>query len=188
VVLHAIYFGCDSENGFSPKELSGLLNYSSMTLSRAFDEIESVAIADVSIFGRERKLQFPDNKEELWKKAKPYLRSPVKRRVVSDAKSLSDYPLAGFSAMSRYTMLAEPQRAVYALSLGQWKSICPERKDEAVQIESEDAVTAEIWSYRPFNVGLPQCVDPLSLHLSIPDQDDERVEVSLEELLGSVSW
>ena len=188
VVLHAIYLGVGRENKFSPKELSLVLNYAPMTLTRAFDEIESVGLGDVRMSGRERILQFPKNKRELWDKAKPYLRSPVKRSVAAGANELRDYPLAGFSALSRYTMLADPRRMVYALSLSQWKSISLKRLEEPLQLVDEDAVSIEIWAYNPFSAGLLECVDPLSLYLSIAELEDERVEAALEELLGRVSW
>jgi hypothetical protein len=84
-------------------------------------------------------------------------------------------------------MLAEPKRKVFALTSDQWKNTCPGKEKETVDIADGD-ISAEIWTYKPFNVGDSRCVDPLSLYLSFSDEVDERVEAALEELLEGVAW
>ena len=53
-----------------------------------------------------------------------------------------------------------------------------------------EAATARIeaWRYTPILLGDHRAVDPLSLHLSLRDTPDERVQQQLAKLLDSVPW
>ena len=184
-VLHAIYFGAGIENEVSPLELATELGYTKMTLSRVFDELEALELADIEMRGRERMLRFPMDGEELWNRAKSFMRSPVKR-IVDKAEPLQDITnelLAGESALSKYTMLAAPSRPVHAMITSMWKCIYPSRKDEPRQLSADESVTVEIWAYMPLTFCRPGCVDPLSLYLSVGETENERVEAAREELL-----
>ncbi len=189
-VLHAIYFGTGIGNEVSPLELANALNYTKMTLSRVFDELETLDFVDIKMQGRERILRFRMGGEELWDRARPFMRSPVKR-IVSNAEpmqAITSKLLAGESALSEYTMLAAPSRAVYAMTTSMWKCIYPSRKDEPRRLPADKSVTVEIWSYMPLTFCRPGCVDPLSLYLSLGGVENERVEAAREELLEKALW
>ncbi len=173
-----------------PAELAKGLGYSAMTLSRAVRELEAAKVATVRVEGRSRLLETEYTAKETWEKARPHLRSPVKRRVWARASSRWRPPhvrLAGLSALSELSMLAAPARPCYALDPSQWKmasdgglEILPEPLDDTSELE--------IWHYQPALMRDSKTVDPYSLTLSLQDNSDPRIQLALDELLRSGKW
>ena len=62
-------------------ETAASLGYSSMSMSRAFDELEGAGLARISRAGKRRLMALAGAPAELWKKALPVLRSPVAERA-----------------------------------------------------------------------------------------------------------
>jgi len=46
----------------------------------------------------------------------------------------------------------------------------------------------EIWKYDPKLLSHTGTVDKLSLYLSLKDNDDERVQIELDNLLNDIQW
>ncbi len=174
------------QDGTTASELAPTLGYTTMTLSRAFDEIESAELAATDISGRERVLRFHASRKETWQQAQPWLIDPVKSRhfIATSPDGLR----AGQDALSRYTMLAAPPLPVTAIDHQQWLAI---RKDGG-GIEPDDPDTAvgevEIWKYEPRTYERAGVVDPLSLYLSVKHAADERLEQAIDALMEQVRW
>ncbi len=139
--------------------------------------------------GKERHLRFSDIPKNIWTKAQPFLRSPVKKRIyIQFIAAASGAPRAGLSALAEYTMLAPPVRVVRALSFENWQVLHREHEISEVPPQDPEALEIEIWSYPPTQFAENGIVDPLSLYLSLKESEDERVEASLKELVESVKW
>ena len=161
-----------------------------MTLSRAVRELTAAGIATLRTEGRARWLQMERTAAETWEQAKPLLRSPIKRRFWARPVPKRKPPhvkQAGLSALARYSMLAEPQWPIYAISPAQWKT--------ATQVGIETlpellpgACEWELWHYNPGLVQNNDTVDPLSLTLSLQGNTDERVQLALDELKERFPW
>jgi hypothetical protein len=189
VVLHAIYFGDGIADDVTPLELSKLLDYAKMTLTRAVDELEAASLVEVERQWKERRFKFPMRGKDLWEKARAFMRSPVKRTAtVTELPEGTCSYLSGGSALSEYTMLAPPPHPTYAMTIGMWKNLYPGWRDEPKHIPEDEAVAVEIWHYPPLNAGRAGCVDPLSLLLSTGEPADERMEAALEQLENEVPW
>lgn len=174
---------------FSPQEMAAQLGYTSMTLSRAFDELESAGIGRHYTTGRRRLMELAGPRRDQWEKAMPLLRSPVVRRVQAPVpKDVANAPAAGLTALAFYTNLAEPRIPVIAFDGTAWRSF----RNKAVYsyIGGMDSPTTEVevWSYPPKSVANGPVVDRLSLYLSLRGTTDERVETALNELLESMKW
>ena len=46
----------------------------------------------------------------------------------------------------------------------------------------------QIWCYDPKILEVDGCVDPFSLYLSFQNENDERIEMALEEMMEKYSW
>ena len=46
----------------------------------------------------------------------------------------------------------------------------------------------EIWRYSPFFLTKGHYVDKLSLYLSLKNNDDERIQIELENLINDIKW
>jgi DNA-binding MarR family transcriptional regulator len=189
VILSAIMFG--DEQKCTPSRLANKLGYAAMTLTRAFDELESIGLGEVSMEGRERILRFSEVKKALWEKARGLMRSPVKRRTyIKLRKSESPGVQAGLTALAHYTLLAPASTPTCALSLEEW-NVLKQRKDfiELVIPEPEvNCFEVEIWNYPPLLFADDGVVDRFSLFLSLQDNKDERVESSLQEMMEKITW
>jgi hypothetical protein len=84
-------------------------------------------------------------------------------------------------------MLTDPSRPIYAVSLAEWKA-AQQAGVEALPESHPSGSQWQVWSYAP-NLGIERkTVDPLSLTLSLQDQQDERILQALEDLRGQFPW
>ena len=175
---------------WQPADVVADLGYTAMTLSRAVKEITAADIATLRTEGRARWLHTERTAAETWDRAKPLMRSPVKRRIW--AKPIPKWKpplvrLAGLSSLARYSMLAEPQWPTYAISPAQWKTAM-QAGLEVLPEPLPGAWEWELWHYSPALVPSSETVDPLSLTLSLQANADERVQLALDELKGRFPW
>jgi DNA-binding transcriptional ArsR family regulator len=172
----------------SASVLARRFEYSPMTMSRAFDDLQQAGLAETEEAGNERRLQLAARGERLWRLALPALRSPV--RKVRRLKRLSTkLPglLAGESALAELTALAEPRTPIVAVPASAWprfEALFGPPADEW----DESSVVVETWSYDPEPLSEGRIVDRLSLYLSLRGHEDERVNLALESLLEEMRW
>ena len=171
----------------SPLETAASLGYSSMSMSRAFDELEGAGLARVSRAGKRRLMELAGAAADLWKKALPMLRSPVAERTPMP-RDLLDGPAAGLTALASCTSIAEPRIPVIAVSAPTWRLIRNGFAHEPSGGPETAMVEVETWIYAPAAVRDGPSVDPLSLFLSLRDTTDERVEAALAELIAGMKW
>jgi DNA-binding MarR family transcriptional regulator len=173
----------------TPKELADRLDYSTMTMSRAVDEIEAAGLADVFLDGKRRVAQFDKNRRQLWETALPYLKTPVIKRLWADRSAKIDLLTAGESALAKYSMLTPPKRPTYAISSKGWKLLKAEISVEGSLYIEEAQFQLEIWRYEPQILAEQETVDPFSLYLSLKETQDERIEAALAEMMEKkVQW
>jgi hypothetical protein len=180
-----------TQTTWNPAATAAEFGYTPMTLSRAVGELTTADIATPDRKGKERWLHLNRPPGETWHVAKPLLRSPVKRTVWTPRTVKlhpeQRLPLAGLSALARYSQLAEPALSVYAVDFAKWKALTqgglptlPESQAGAFQLQ--------VWNYTPIPMPDNKTVDPLSLTLSLQNDSDERVQGALEELQEHFPW
>jgi hypothetical protein len=187
VVLHAMLR--EAGRVLIPAEMAPLLGYSAMTMTRAFDELETARLAEVTVRGRERCLRFHGDRREIWEKAQPFLRSPVNKRLfIRRIDGAEGAIRAGLTALAHYSMLAPPAYTTYALTREDWKALRQQHKIIEVPAQDPDASEIEVWWYPPALFAEHGMVDRLSLYLSLKADHDERTETALEEMMEKFKW
>ncbi len=187
VVLHAMLRDAGQE--LIPSEMAPLLGYSAMTMTRAFDELETAKLAEVTVRGRERCLRFIGDRREIWEKAQPFLRNPVSKRLfIRRINGAEGATHAGLTALAHYSMLAPPAYTTYALSQERWKTLRQQHKIIELPAQDPDASEIEVWWYSPARFAEHGMVDRLSLYLSLKADHDERTETALEEMMEKFKW
>jgi hypothetical protein len=175
---------------WQPSGVAAELGYTPMTLSRAVKELTAAELAVAYTVGRSRWLRMELTPEQIWERAKPSLRTPVRRTIWVAADGVAangPRRLAGLSALARYSMLTEPKWPIYALTAADWKAA----KDAGVRELTEPQAGAQewqLWSYSPVLVPDANTVDPLSLALSLQENADDRVQLALDELKRLLPW
>lgn len=175
----------------TPKELARQLGYSAMTMTRALDEIEAGGLGQVTRQGRRRVLEFDRDKRKLWQRARPLMRSPVKRETGALKASIPAAMrlLAGESALAAKSDLAVPRTIVYAIGPDAWKRL-QARGATPIPLEAERSGTCviQLWRYDPKPLAEGEHVDVFSLTLSLQEVTDERVEAALDKAMEGHKW
>ncbi len=170
-------------------DLSVQYGYSLMTVSRAFSEIESLGLGKVSMRKRMREMILKGAKRKVWDDALQYLRNPVIRRFYLDqTDSVSGALRAGLSALASYSMLAEPENKILAVSSASGTSLLRQYGKDKLLSADQHALEIEVWSYDPSYFATEGVVDRLSLYLSLRDNKDERIEAALDDMMKGIAW
>jgi hypothetical protein len=186
VVIHALLQ--DVKDELIPLDMARRLGYSPMTMTRAFDELESANLGVVTMRGRERCLRFPGTRLEIWAKAQPLLRSPLNKRLFIRQGAPPVGIPAGLTALAHYSMLSPPPYSVLAVSREQWKEFRRHHNTREVPAADPDGQEIQVWSYPPALFAQGNVVDPLSLYLSLKGDADERTQASMDEMMRKLGW
>lgn len=187
VILHALLKG--KQDVLRLTDLAKRYGYSVMTMSRAFSEIESLGLAEVTTQGRKREMVLKGTKQEVWERSIRFLRNPVIQRLyLNQSVPVPDGIYAGLSALARYSSLAEPANPVWAVNSTTGRSLTLKYRTDELSIKDLHVNEIEVWSYDPKLFADAGVVDRLSLFLSLRDEKDERVEAALEQMMKEMKW
>jgi hypothetical protein len=155
---------------------------SAMTVSRAAAQLVATGLLETYKDGAQKVLTSEFSPKELFEKARVFLSDPVRKRFYIDITESPDMLfIAGESALSQKSMLGEPDVPVYGTAKSlQFVSQTARLLDSAKQRQ------VELWRYDPTRLSSENCADALSLALSLADLRDERVEMSVDEMLKEV--
>jgi len=163
-------------------DLAEQTGYSAMTLTNVADDLLSFELCKVKMAGKNKHLHFTLPARDLWKKALPHLRSPVRRVLwVRWRKRPEGCLAAGLTALSRHTDLADDNLPSAALDERVFKKLANDldRCDDPAEANAR----LECWAYKPKITAEGETVDKLSLYLSLKASHDERVQGALESLM-----
>lgn len=162
------------------------LNLTKTSITRATAQLEEMGLIQQVKSGTEISIKRNLSRKEYYEKAKAYLINPVQKvitimRYDATFESLS----AGESALSQVSELNPPRIEECAIYKG----------EEVIdQLETVDAryedlsacLNVQLWKYNPFYFAREGRVDPVSLVCTFKGSEDERIEMSIEELLGEL--
>lgn len=170
-------------------ELADDLGVSIMSISRTLDELEALQLAKAHHVGRQRRLHMLLRGQKLWEAVQAQLQSPVRKvRVVCAQDGEKIGPLAGTSALARYTMLAPPRTETRAILAASWKNLAAADTLRPATAFDDERIEVQTWTYDPRILARNGVIDPLSLYLSVRGSPDERVAQAAEELLETFEW
>lgn len=158
------------------------LNTTSMSLTRAYRQLVATKMFDEHKDGRRIYLTTNLNKVDLYKPMKPYLKSPViKEGYIFNKDINTDMYKAGDSLLSDLTFISQSRLPIYAIHKNNVKDL--EIQDELIQYDLQTKI--QVWDYNPLIFSKDnKTIDNLSLITSYLNDEDERIEKELEQLLG----
>ncbi|UBM61558.1 hypothetical protein LA303_09035 [Candidatus Sulfidibacterium hydrothermale] len=176
-----------SLNEMTYKQIAGLLQYPYLTISRAVENLLLLEICKTE-GKKEKKVIFKTDKKELWEKALPLMRTPVKKKVFINQNLPNNMVFkTNINALAFYTDMNDDGHKYYAVNHQDFLNLKKEKKIKTISNYDGDYVI-ELWRYNPGKLTVNNYVDPLSLYLCYKDTADEREEMALEQLLESVKW
>lgn len=177
----------------SATALAARYGVATMSVSRAFDQLQAAGLADTLRAGKQRVLRFVSHGLDLWEGAAPRLQSPVRKVRTVGIPFPEHFPgrVAGESALALYTPLASPRVQRLAVAAANWPQLVRDHGLIAREPGDPAGDEVETWSYDPAALAdraRRNVVDRLSLYLSTRDHPDERVAQAAEQLLEDISW
>lgn len=169
-------------NGKTTEEIAKLLQTSYPSANRAVRWLTAKGILKQN--GKKTKtIGFLYNGKELWNEIEPLMASPIDTIKYTPHLDLSEYGYtAGFSALEHYTMFQGFQ-PVYAMAKKAYANV-----KDIISIDPYGEATIQIWKYDPAILAKNGIVDKLSLYLTLRDNDDERVQIELNEMMKGIKW
>ena len=164
-------------------EAAQRLPYSAMTISRAAKQLEASGLFKMRKDGVSKILFSKLSKRELYKKVDGYFTIPViKTYYLPKNLVTSNMILAGVSALSEQSVLSESMLAQYAVEQGSVSKVGRETE----LLNPQEQVLIEEWYYDPHLFAKEGIADPISIALSLADDQDERVQMGVEEMLNTL--
>jgi hypothetical protein len=158
--------------------------YSAMMVTRVKDEWEANGLCQTARVGRSVVVEFAANGRKLWRKAESLFTNPARKsHWISWDQPGPPAMIAGFTALSRATMVEDDPIPTWALHRKEFRSLLTNGTFRAVSGPDEANARIEEWTYEPSLLSDGPCVDPLSLVLSLRGDSDDRVQQQLQTLL-----
>ena len=165
-------------------EAAKALNISKMSVTRCFDELESLGLMLVKSEGKMRRFNYKSGRRALWETVRPFLRNPISRQYrLGEQLDIGFEKLGGMSAVCHYSMLADNHYTVYAISKDDAKEI-GKLKLPLVPENETPFIIIHVMSYN-LEYHEANAIDPLTAILSLTDEEktDPRVEAAIDEIL-----
>lgn len=180
-VIILYHIEVETLEGKNAQEISSLFDVSYATANRAIRWLTTHGLCLIAGNSRTKSLHFEQPNKGLWETAKPLLASPVEKTLYTD-EPVTDLLVSGINALSEYSMLVGEQR--------EWHAVTREGLSK-LHIKTDEQYGSniiEVWRYKPTRLTTTNIVDRLSLYLSLRDNDDERVQMELDNMISSMTW
>ena len=136
---------------------------------------------------RQRVINIPDDRKQLWQQIESVLRNPVIRKFIL-RKDMKLEKKAGISALCEYSLLSDNVYPTYAVTKKELKDSGVKVEKQVSELEEIGCVVLELGYFIDFlGKGFQ---DPLSVGLSLTgeEQEEERVDISINEMLEEYVW
>lgn len=184
LILTAIYEKWDR---ITVSKAAEKLCVSKMSVSRCFDEIEYLNVDILDMKGKSRVITIPQDIRTLWDNIKSVMRNPViKRYDLKDDIHLKKK--AGISALCEYSLLEDNKYPTYAVTKKELSETAIAKMRRVSRGEEIGCTVLELGYFIDFNQ--KSIEDPLSVSLSLTDEEkqDERVIISVSEMMEEYVW
>lgn len=156
-------------------------------LSIALNELARKEILLVKGAGP-RKNYMANPPQDIWQKLKELDKAPLFRSFETThwlfEKKLSCF--AGETALAHYSMLADPPLTTIAMTGRHFREAYGPVSNKKPAVESEKPLMIQVWKENPVLFAFDRYLNPVELYFSLERDPDERVQMSLNEMLNKV--
>lgn len=172
---------------FIKKQAADDLGLTKTSITRASEQLKQMHLIREEHAGKEIRMIPLYKGLTLFEASKKYLINPVQKIVHTEITRKEEFFIAGETMLSRHSMLAAPSEDTYAVFKG---SEVVKSFEEIDTIWQDDLKTCriELWKYDPGLFAKNGEVDPVSLVMSLSNNEDERVEGELQSFLEGMKW
>lgn len=164
-------------------------NLNKMTASRALNELYHLNLLTYKTGGMTgRSKEYKRIKDpDYFQRGRDYIKSPVRSIIHTKTRPLDAFT-AGVDALAKLSTINPSPHPIVAIDKNKLNKEQVEIINNRDFIQDNKFIEVELWEYDPGLFSNNQCVDILSLHASLQEDLDERVEIALEEVLEGESW
>jgi hypothetical protein len=176
-------------NAIPLQEIAKTIGYSPIMITKVKTELEAAGLCEAVKEGKAVVLDFKYERKQLWEQARPFLFAPDRNdHWVKWDKPGPPALLAGISALSKKTILSSDRMPTFAIDHRKYRQLLENGTFFGCRGREEATVRIESWAYDPTLLSDGECVDELSLCLSLAESPDERVHQQVEKLLEDFPW
>lgn len=154
-------------------------------LSMTLNELSTNGILLTQSAGPKKSYTKNEN-QKTWDKVLSGKLAPFFREVQTNyiPEDRSKYTIAGETALAHYSNLATPKRATIAITAGEFRSIYQGAAKNTIPYGDWDKPSlVQIWKEDPGLFSFDGAINPIEVFFSMRDNSDERVQMSLDEML-----
>lgn len=184
LILTAIYEKWDK---VTVSEAAVRLGVTKTSVTRCFDEIEYLSIDILDAKGKSRAITVSEDRKQLWEKLQSVLRNPVIARYELREDIHLDKK-AGITALCEYSLLSDNDYPTYAITKKEITKTGIKKMKRVRRGEEIGCVVLELGYFIDFEN--KKIEDPLSVVLTLSDEEkqDERISISINEMLEEYVW
>ncbi|MGN0386928.1 MAG: hypothetical protein ACI4EX_13735 [Lachnospiraceae bacterium] len=181
VFLELLYM--DDEESALKSEVANKLNLTKTSITRATSQFEKMGLIEQIKSGTEISIKRNCSRKEYYENAKAYLINPI-QKVITIMRYEANFESfgAGESALSKLSELNPPRIEECAIYKGEEVIDQLEIVDARYE-DQDDCLNVQLWKYNPSYFVRDGRVDPVSLACTFKENEDERIEMCIEELL-----
>jgi hypothetical protein len=163
------------------------LKVSKMSITRCFDEIDSLEVPVLVKKGRIRYISSNGDKKNQWGILKSFMRIPVIQEFYLEEDISANLIKSGISALSEFSMLGDNSYPTCAITKTQMKEYGIRERRQVPKGEVPGCVVQELGYLIPYKDG--KVIDPLTTLLIMEHEREEpRVDKALDEMLEEYVW
>lgn len=187
--LAYLYFLYHKNDAINMTDFAKNMNFTNMRASRALNELYYANLITYEIGGKtgRSKSYMRISDPEYFIRGQIYIKSPIKEIVYVNTKPLGSLT-AGLDALAELSMINPPGHLVIAIGKNQFDKGKKEIIMNKDLIKDSKLIEVQIWDYDPKLFSDKSHVDLLSLYASLKEENDERIEQALENILRGESW
>ena len=181
LLLNAIY---QDWTQTTATEAAKILGISKMSITRCFDELQSLGIPLVKSDKKMRRFIWEDSRRALWDEIRPFLRNPVALQYRFDKHiNIKTAKLGGLSAVCHYSMLSDASLMIYAVPKNNANILDLNKLPQIPEDETPDIIVQIIRYDVKYHD--TSAIDPLTAILSLTNEEktDPRIEAAIEQIL-----
>ncbi|MDB5089726.1 MAG: hypothetical protein JWR09_3720, partial [Mucilaginibacter sp.] len=170
------------------QDIAPALNYSAMNVSRIVKELEQQQLSTLHGTKEKQLIFYQKQPEKLWLEVEPLMISPVREVWFSDESpaEIPGFMLSNDTALTQYSDINEGKRKSYAIGREQFRNLLAHGR---ISFDPQfGRIRVEVWHYDPGLLSKKNTVDPLSLYLSMRNEEDERIKMALDQMINDIKW
>ncbi len=182
MVFLELFYMADEESVLK-SEMASKLNLTKTSITRATAQLKEMGLIWQEKSGTEISVKRNYPRKEYYEKAEEYLINPVQKVItVKRDEAVFQTLAAGETALSQVSELNLPEIRECAIYKGD--EVIDQLEVVDVRCEDIDAcLKVQLWKYNPFYFARKGRVDSVSLACTFIGNEDERIQMSVEELL-----